>query len=286
MAETVLSARHSPAFAAAHRRGGAILEVGVFIGSGLWDGRKHYLDKMSLGDLVRAYACYPAIQVYAVLGVACAVLVAVFWTGRPGAVAAAALAAVVVYPLVWYLLHRFVLHGGFLYKRARTAPIWKRVHFDHHQDPNDLGVLFGALYTTLPTVAVVTLPVGWAIAGPAGSAAAFGAGMFVTCFYEFCHCNQHLAFAPKSAFLRRVKKLHLMHHFHNERGNYGITSFLCDRVFGTFYGEPKARPRSETVFNLGYCGVECERYPWVMALSQTQGDPAGGGGAKDRRGGV
>ena len=46
-----------------------------------------------------------------------------------------ALVTVVAYPLVWYLLHRFVLHGSFLYRSRWTAALWKRIHFDHHRDP-------------------------------------------------------------------------------------------------------------------------------------------------------
>ena len=68
---------------------GASLEAGVLIGSGLWDGRKHYLDKMTLGDLVRAYAAYPAIQAYAVLAVVATGLMVALGTDRPMAVAAA-----------------------------------------------------------------------------------------------------------------------------------------------------------------------------------------------------
>ena len=110
--------------------------------------------------------------------------------------------------------------------------------------------------------------------GDAGSAAAFGSGMVVTCAYEFCHCIQHLAYAPKSRFLARIKKLHLLHHFHNEQGNYGITNFMWDRLLGSFYGAASARPRSATTFNLGYDEAEGERYPWVREL--TSGDASGG----------
>ena len=66
--------------------------------------------------------------------------------------------------------------------------MWKRIHYDHHRDPNDLRVLFGALRTTLPTVAIFSMPIGWAIDGLAGSMVAIVAGVFVTMFYEFCHC--------------------------------------------------------------------------------------------------
>jgi len=239
----------------------------VLIGNGLWDGRKHYLDKMTLGDLVRAYAAHPAIQTYVVLAVVAAGVVIAQWPAPVGGVVAAVVATILVYPLTWYLLHRYVLHGRYLYKWVGTAAMWKRIHYDHHQDPNDLGVLFGALYTTLPTIVVVTLPVGWLLAGPVGSAAAFGTGMAVTCFYEFCHCIQHLAYAPKWGFPRRIKKLHLLHHFHSEKGNYGITNYSIDRLLGTFYGDAAAMARSDTVSNLGYAGAERERYPWVKNLS-------------------
>jgi sterol desaturase/sphingolipid hydroxylase (fatty acid hydroxylase superfamily) len=238
----------------------------VLFAGGPWRGRRYFLDKMSLAELVRAYLTYPAIQAYAGLSLLGAGLT-VAWAEAFWPVAAAALAAVLVYPLVWYLLHRFVLHGRYLYKSALTAKVWKRIHFDHHQDPNDLAVLFGALYTTLPTILVVTLPIGWAIGGPAAAAAAATAGLVTTCFYEFCHCVQHLKFAPRSAFLRRIKKRHLAHHFHNETGNFGITNFVWDRLFGTLYYEPRQVARSKTVFNLGYTGEELRRYPWVATLS-------------------
>ncbi len=238
----------------------------VLFASTAWSGRKYFLDKMTLRELVRAYVTYPAIQAYALLSLV-GIALAAYWGGAPQALGAAVVATILVYPLVWYLLHRFVLHGRLLYKFPQTASLWKRIHFDHHQDPNDLGVLFGALYTTLPTILVVTIPIGWLIGGPGAAAAAAATGMLVTCFYEFCHCIQHLPFTPRQAWLRRIKRYHLAHHFHSERGNYGITNYFWDRVFGTFYPEPKSFPRSETVFNLGYTGPETARFPWVAALS-------------------
>ncbi len=234
--------------------------------SRLWDGRKHHLDKMTHDELVQAYFAHPAIQVYLILGVASAALTGVLLENVWPVVIAVAISPV-IYALTWYVLHRFVLHGRFLYRSPSTAAVWKRVHFDHHQDPNDLGVLFGALYTTLPTIFIVTVSVGWLIGGPAAAAASFAGGLFVTCFYEYCHCVQHLSYTPSLSFLRRIKKLHLAHHFHNERGNFGITNFSWDRLFGTFYAHPKKVARSDTVFDLGYKGQEVERFPWVARLS-------------------
>jgi len=239
--------------------------------SNLWDGRKHYLDRMTIRELVRAYFAYPAIQAYLALGVASSV--ATIWLAPSLLGAAAAIAATMfVYGLIWYALHRFVLHGRFLFRSPATAAMWKRIHFDHHSDPNDLGVLFGALYTTLPTIAIATIPLGWAIGGPGGGAAAFAAGLFITCMYEFCHCIQHLRFTPKHPWLKRVKRLHMAHHFYNEQGNYGITTFLWDRLFGSYYARNGDMPPSETVRNLGYTPAQYERYPWVAELSGLNDD--------------
>ena len=87
-----------------------------------WKGRSFDLGRMTFGELLRAYVTYYAIQVYAalsVLGLAATVWLAEGWVGP--LVAAAAI--VVLYPVVWYLLHRFVLHGHFLYKWQVTAAV-------------------------------------------------------------------------------------------------------------------------------------------------------------------
>ena len=236
--------------------------------------RTHNLSRMSLNDLLRVFFTYPAVMAYLSLG-ALATAGTVYWF-QPGGwfgVGVAVLIGIVIYPLVWYLLHRWVLHGRYLYRHPATARLWKRIHFDHHQDPYDLRVLFGALTTTLPTIAIATGPIGWLVGGPSGACAAFATGLFTTCFYEFCHCVQHLNTKPKAAFLQRIKRLHLAHHFHNEQGNFGITNFVWDRFLGTFYESPRQVSKSATVFNLGYTEEEAKRFPWVAALSDgTRGD--------------
>lgn len=229
-------------------------------------GRSFDLGRMSVGDLLRAFASHPAIHAYAALFVL-AVAATWHWGGNPVRVVLAVLAAVALYPFVEYGLHRWVLHGRFLYRMPWTAALWKRVHFDHHQDPHRLDVLFGGLSNTLPTIALFTLPLGWAIAGPGGAAAAFAAGLALMAGYELCHAMQHLHVQPRGRYLRRIKRLHLAHHFHEESSNYGITGNLIDRLFGTYDEAPQRRPRSRTTFNLGYDEAEAARYPWVARLT-------------------
>ena len=227
-------------------------------------------------ELALAYMVHPAVLTYVALLALCGGLLVHLADASRGPLLRLALAAaggVMVYPLAWYLLHRFVLHGQWLYRSSMTSGLWKRIHYDHHADPYDLRVLFGAPYTTLPTIAVVTLPMGGALAGAAGAVAAFGGTLVTTLVYEYCHCLQHLHQAPPTRWLRRLKRLHLLHHFHNERGNYGITSFGCDRIAGTYYDRAADVPPSPTVFNLGYGPEEQRRYPWVAQRSRRR-EPA------------
>jgi sterol desaturase/sphingolipid hydroxylase (fatty acid hydroxylase superfamily) len=239
--------------------------------------REHHLDKMTLRELVVAYFQYPAIIAYLALGVAAAGVYA--WRPAPLLPSlAAVIAASLAYPLIWYLLHRWVLHSRWMWKSRLLSPTWKRIHYDHHQDPNHLEVLFGALHTTLPTIALGVIPMGWAIgtafqdaahpnAAFGAAAAALATGLFTTCFYEFVHCIQHLAYKPKSPLLADMKRRHMAHHFHDENGNYGITTFFWDKVFRTYYDRPERPVKSATVFNLGYTEEVAETYPWVAELS-------------------
>ena len=232
---------------------------------GIWN-RSHYLDKMSLRDLVIAYFQYYAIQAYLLLAAAC---VYIAWANPTSLLrgSLAAVFAIVIYPFAWYGLHRWVLHGRWMWKHKTLSPAWKRIHYDHHQDPNHLEVLFGALYTTLPTIVIATLPVGYLIGGVGGAAIATLSGLLVTCFYEFCHCIEHLNIKPRAKWLANMKARHMAHHFHDETGNFGITNFLPDRLFGTLYLRADRPAKSPTVFNLGYTAEVATIYPFVAKLS-------------------
>lgn len=236
---------------------------------GPWAERKYFLDKMTLRELIGAFFTHYSIVAYlalTVLGIAWAV----WQASSPWGPLLAAVVTWALYPLVEYLLHRFLLHSHFMYKSPLTAPVWKRIHYDHHQNPHDLSVLFGALYTTLPAIVVITFPLGYAIAGLPGIGASFAAGLIIFMIYEFCHCIQHLPFTPRLTWLRNIKRNHLAHHFHSEQGNFGITTNVVDRAFGTLYEHARDVPRSATTYNLGYTGEERKKYPWVAEASLSE----------------
>jgi sterol desaturase/sphingolipid hydroxylase (fatty acid hydroxylase superfamily) len=228
---------------------------------------------MTLPELVVAFATYPSVILYAVLCLASiAAAIALGALERPLHTAAAVIAAILIYPAVEYCLHRYVLHARWLYKNPATADLWKRIHYDHHQDPNRLDVLFGSPFNTLPTIFVIGAPIGFLIGGFSAALAALATAFVIISIYEFCHCVQHLNYTPKSAWLRRIKKHHMAHHFHNETGNFGITSTFIDRWVGTYYEDRDTRPRSPNTYDLGYDQAEAERYPWVAARSRALAD--------------
>ena len=226
--------------------------------------RANDLGKMTLPELAVAYATYPSIIVYALLLVAAlAVAVALGALLAPVRSLAAVVAAVVIYPFAEYALHRYVLHARWLYKNPVTADLWRRIHYDHHQDPNRLDVLFGSPSNTLPAIFGLSLPIGFLIGGWSAALVALATALALFMIYEFCHCVQHLNYIPKSAWLRQIKKNHMAHHFHNQTGNFGITTNIVDHLAGSYYGNAETRPRSPNTYDLGYDEDEARRYPWV-----------------------
>lgn len=237
---------------------------------GFWSDKEYHLDRMDLRGLSVAYFQYYAIAAYIVVALVSGAAALTGVAGRAAQVLpvlASMVATFFIYPVVWYALHRYILHSRSMWKSPLTAGTWKRIHYDHHSDPNNLKVLFGALYTTLPTVALASMPVGYVLAGWVGALAALCTGVVQTCTYEFFHCIQHLGYAPKWSWVREIKKLHMAHHFHNETGNFGITNLWWDKVFGTYYEGATEKPRSATVFNLGYDEEIAKTYPYVARLT-------------------
>lgn len=240
----------------------------LLVGYRGWRGNARLTDGMTLADLLHAYASYPSIQLNAALAAVALAMTAWLFDSALRLVLGA-LIAVAVFSIVEYVFHRFVLHGRWLYRHKATAALWKRVHYDHHQDTSDLSVMFGDPKTTLVPILVIAVPLGWLVDGPAGAAFGVFCGILLTSNYEFFHLYQHVPYQPKSAWLRRLKKRHLAHHFHNETGNFGITTDVWDHVFGTNYESVRERPRSPNVRHLGYADEEAKRFPWVMQLSDS-----------------
>jgi sterol desaturase/sphingolipid hydroxylase (fatty acid hydroxylase superfamily) len=156
---------------------------------------------------------------------------------RAGIAAAAGWAAggYAFWTLTEYWLHRVVFH--FEPEQGIGRRIHWMIHGVHHDHPNDpmrlvmppsasipLALLFGALF--------------WlALGGDAATAftAGFLAGYLA---YDMIHYAVH-HHVPRTAVGKRLRELHMRHHFQDHERGFGVSAPYWDRVFGT-----APRPRS------------------------------------------
>jgi hypothetical protein len=82
--------------------------------------RSYDLGRMTLRDLWAVYAVYPTILLYVLLALMSAVLCVTYATSWQGPLLSG-LAVLVVYPVAWYFIHRYILHGRWLYRARWTS---------------------------------------------------------------------------------------------------------------------------------------------------------------------
>jgi dihydroceramide fatty acyl 2-hydroxylase len=185
--------------------------------------RQPWLDRLSrVHHLVPPFLFVPVIVVLFVLGAAemgtLAVLASlaggyVFWT------------------LFEYWLHRVVFH--FEPKAGLGARLHWIIHGVHHDHPNDpkrlvmppavsvplAALVFGAMVLVLGTpTAYVVMP-------------GFLAGYLV---YDELHYYLH-HHRPQGAIGRKLRELHMRHHFQDDTVGYGISAPWWDRAFRTYH---------------------------------------------------
>lgn len=190
-----------------------------------------------------------------------AATVAVFGI-TPGMVIAA-LVSLVLMAMLEYVIHRWLLHNQIFYRHPITARIWRHLHYEHHMSPTETGGMLGPAQYAIPVMLLVTLPLGWFIGGAAGAAGATAVGFWLVLAYEYAHGYSHMVTEPGSGYGRLLRHLHMLHHFHNEKGNFGVTSPVFDLIFGTYYSDPAKVARCPTARNLGYTSEVARRYPWA-----------------------
>jgi dihydroceramide fatty acyl 2-hydroxylase len=142
--------------------------------------------------------------------------------------------AVVSGYLLWtfseYWIHRVVFH--FEPQAGIGARLHWMVHGVHHDHPNDplrlvmppaVSVPLAALFLGL-FVAVLGTPIAWAVG------AGFLAGYL---FYDMVHYALHHHLGSHNPLERRLRELHMRHHFEDDSHGYGISAPWWDFIFGT-----------------------------------------------------
>ncbi|MWC29350.1 sterol desaturase family protein [Paenibacillus sp. MMS18-CY102] len=147
-----------------------------------------------------------------------------------------------------YTTHRFLFHLK-TPKQALFLRFLKRLHYDHHTDPNDLKLLFLPVWYSLPNLTVFSA-LFYVVTGNLEATLAFAAGLVcMLLVYEWKHYVAHRPIQPVTKLGKWVKRTHLLHHYKNENYWYGVSTPFVDALFGTLKDE-KDVPVSDTVKQL------------------------------------
>jgi sterol desaturase/sphingolipid hydroxylase (fatty acid hydroxylase superfamily) len=164
-------------------------------------------------------------------------LISMSWIGVTYNMLLSMLAGMLFFALSEYLTHRFIFHVK-APKNPYLLKFMKRIHYDHHIDPNDLHLLFLPLWYSLPNFLIVSA-IFYFFSGNLPYSAACGTGMMsMLLIYEWKHyVVAHRPIKPKTKFGQWVKKVHILHHYKNENYWYGVSTPFADFLFGTFKNE-------------------------------------------------
>jgi dihydroceramide fatty acyl 2-hydroxylase len=151
-----------------------------------------------------------------------------------------ALLAIVIGYVLWtlteYWLHRLVFH--FEPEQGIGARLHWIIHGVHHDHPNDPMRLVMPPSVSVPLTLLFLLGfeavfgVDWGVAIFTGFIAGYLA-------YDMLHYYTH-HHRPKSGLGKKMRELHMRHHFQDDHTGYGVSAPYWDHVFGT---APKLRRR-------------------------------------------
>jgi dihydroceramide fatty acyl 2-hydroxylase len=140
-----------------------------------------------------------------------------------------------IWTLSEYWIHRGVFH--FEPEEGFGARLHWIIHGVHHDHPNDPLRLVMPPGVSVPVSSLLVV-VFWALLG-APYFLPFSAGFFGGYLaYDMTHYALH-HHKPKTRVGRRLRELHMRHHFQDDTSGFGISAPYWDKAFGTFQGSDK-----------------------------------------------
>jgi len=180
----------------------------------------------SLDRLTRVHHLVP-VAIY----VPVIVLLLVLGLGRTSVLAAIGLfaAGYLMWTLAEYWIHRVVFH--FEPEEGWGAKVHFLIHGVHHEHPNDPLRLVMPPLASIPLAIVFALLFRWVFGGDLWMpvAAGFLAGYVI---YDELHYLLH-HYVPTNRVGKRLRELHMRHHFQDDTRGFGISAPYWDRVFRT-----------------------------------------------------
>lgn len=164
------------------------------------------------------FIVYPAV----IAGLAQAGLMRASWQGRAQWLLLAS-AGFVSWTLLEYVLHRTVLH-----RKTYFAPM----HGEHHAAP--LAYIGTPAWVSVSVLSgSVLLPVWWWAGFNVADGLSVGLMLGYWWYGVVHHLIHHHADQRSRPYFRNLRAWHMRHHYSPRSGNFGVTTSVWDRVFGT-----------------------------------------------------
>jgi 4-hydroxysphinganine ceramide fatty acyl 2-hydroxylase len=139
-------------------------------------------------------------------------------------------AGLLVWTLIEYLLHRFLLHCR--PQAPRLLAVVEKLHLGHHRDPRDEAKITVPVFASLP-IACGLLALFRLISGSGGMAALLLVGSIAGyLYYEMVHFCIHCG-VWCGRWLGPQRVNHFFHHFKDQDRCFGVTTPLWDLVMST-----------------------------------------------------
>src|ERR1051326_1956795 len=160
--------------------------------------------------------------IFPLLSVALLVLSYRSYSQHPGVDLVKSLTAgVVIWTLLEYIFHRFLLHAEF--RSATLRAFVNESHLNHHAAPRDRDQILVKPMFALVTSGViyaVLLAISRDLYLASGTMTGIWLGFL---YYEAVHYRVHLSLVH-SAILNQQRRAHFYHHFSDSQKCYGVTS--------------------------------------------------------------
>lgn len=141
-----------------------------------------------------------------------------------------------IWPLVEYLLHRFVFHFSPKNPSERMKRVLFLMHGVHHAQPREKSRLVMPPVVSIPLAAIFyglfLGLVGTLLKLPIYVDGIFAGFMLGYVIYDMTHYALH-HFSFKGKYFVKLRRHHMAHHFKTHNLRFGVSTWIWDDVFGT-----------------------------------------------------
>ena len=141
-----------------------------------------------------------------------------------------------IWPLVEYLLHRFVFHFSPKNPSERMKRVLFLMHGVHHAQPREKSRLVMPPVVSIPLAAIFYAlflgVVGSLLKLPNYVDGIFAGFMLGYVIYDMTHYSLH-HFSFKGEYFVKLRRHHMAHHFKTHNQRFGVSTWFWDDVFRT-----------------------------------------------------